>query len=72
MPVLWLHPGLTIPRPDERRRLADLEDAIIRAIHLYRVAHVALERPGTWTGVSLDDFPRLDRLVGTRTYARTR
>jgi len=57
-PVLWLDPGLTVPRlgtDDFRAFDADL----MKRIRRLDVRRVVVERPVGWTKLTFDDFPQL-------------
>ncbi len=63
--ALWLDPGLTMPRR-ESSEFAAFEADLISRLRDFGVRRIVLEGPHTWAGVSLNDFPNLKRLAGSR------
>jgi hypothetical protein len=61
-PVLWLDPGLTVP-PLRSPDFGRFEGELLERVRRNNVRRIVLERPSTWTRVSLDDFPRLVQLT---------
>ena len=68
-PVLWFHPGQTLPGP-ESPLFPSFEERLLSALRNYRVRYLVLEttktrhgRPGTWSGVNLATFPALQSLA---------
>jgi len=61
-PVLWFDPGLTIPalRTPE---FARFEHDLVERARRQNVRRIVMERPLTWTHLTLDDFPELVRLT---------
>jgi hypothetical protein len=65
-PVLWFHPGLTIPVPGGEKFPA-FERELIAALEIHRVRIVVVEGRSTWMGVRLDQFPELLATIRART-----
>ena len=67
-PVLWFHPGQTVPRAGSPLFPA-FQDRLMDALRKYRVRYLVIEGTRaapydfTWSGVSLAYFPALDELV---------
>lgn len=61
-PVLWFDPGLTVPQL-RSPAFARFEGDLMARVQRDHVRRIVLERPSTWTLVSLDDFPRLIQLT---------
>ena len=61
-PALWLHAGLTMPRPDDPA-FAAYEDWLLARMETLGVRYVVLEGRHTWNHTTLADFPRLARRV---------
>jgi len=65
-PALWLHPGLTFPRP-VRPEFLDYQEELMADLARYDVRYIVLEGGETQLGVDLDTFPRLRRRVRRHT-----
>lgn len=63
-PALWLHPGLSIPRPGTTAFSA-FEAELIRRLDTFNVHRLVLDRPWTLRNVHLGLFPRLQELVAS-------
>jgi hypothetical protein len=64
-PALWLHPGLSMPRPmtaDFERFESDL----VARVDRMEVRRLVLEEPRTIRGISLDSFPRVKAIAVAR------
>ena len=68
-PVLWFDPGQTLPRR-ESPLFPSFQQRLLNALYSYKVRYVVVEatktrngRPGTWSGVNLSTFPKLQHLV---------
>jgi hypothetical protein len=61
-PVLWFDPGLTIP-PLGSPAFSDFEAALVDRLARDHVRRIVIERPLTWTHLTLNDFPRLIALT---------
>lgn len=75
-PALWFDPGLTMPPPDSPGFEA-YESELIRRIRFFHVRRLVIEGPRTWAGISLAQFPNLQRLAtstacGERTFGEVR
>ena len=75
-PVLWLDPGQTVPQL-RSPEFARFEAELLERVRRDNVRRIVLERPSTWTRVSLDAFPRLVELTkagacGERPFGGTR
>ncbi len=65
MPSLWLHPGLTMPWPEDPA-FADFEARVAAPFEDGSARWLVLEGERTFTHRRLEDFPKLDALVKTR------
>lgn len=70
-PALWLHPGLSLPRPGTAD-MAAYEDWLLERIEASGVRYLVLEGRHTWNHVTLDDFPRLSERVRRKKTPRRR
>jgi hypothetical protein len=61
-PVLWFHPGLTMPPPGTPES-ARLDQRLYLRMRQERVSYIVEEGSATWTGAALADFPTAARLV---------
>jgi hypothetical protein len=61
-PVLWFHPGLTIP-PADTAEFAAVDTAAAAGVRRYDVRYLIQEGGATQMGATLDGFPRLAALV---------
>jgi len=61
-PVLWFHPGLTIPAVDSPDFLK-FEDRLLENLRKYKVKYLVLEGDKTWFSLSLGNFRKLASLV---------
>jgi hypothetical protein len=70
-PVLWLHPGLTVPRPGTPG-FARYEAALIRRLAASRVRYVVVEGERTWMGIGLAHFEGVAARVRCRATGQER
>jgi hypothetical protein len=74
-PVLWFHPGQTLPRAGSPLFPA-FQDRLMEALRKYRVRYIVIEASrvapynSTWSRVNLAYFPVLDELVQKKGYER--
>jgi len=61
-PVLWFHPGLTIPAVDSEDFLL-FEEHLLEHLRKYKVKYVVLEGQKTWFGLALWNFKKLSSLI---------
>ncbi len=67
-PVLWFHPGQTIPRI-ESPLFPAFQDRLMEALLKFNIKYIVLEEtrthtvPTTWSGVNLGYFPALTEIV---------
>jgi len=68
-PVLWFHPGQTLPLPGARHFPA-FQERLSTALRKYDVRYVVVETTRTkrgvrrtWSGVNVSTFPELERLL---------
>ncbi len=72
-PVLWFHPGQTLPRTGSTF-FPSFQDRLMEALRKYHVRYIVLEvtrvkpRISTWSGVNLEYFPALNELVQKNGY----
>ncbi len=61
-PVLWFHPGLTIP-PVDSEDFHIYEERLLENLRKYKVKYLVLEGDQTWLGLSPGNFKKLGLLV---------
>ena len=67
IPALWLHPGLTVPKPDEPWFTVFEEQFLANLIDLQpRLLIAENEKTETYKGVTLDYFPQVIKWVNAR------
>lgn len=76
-PVLWFHPGQTLPRTGSIF-FPSFQDRLMEDLRKYNVRYIVVEvtrvKPSisTWSGVNLEYFPALKELVQKKGYERER
>ncbi len=61
-PALWLDPRLTMPHP-EAPEFAQFESQLLERLRTHDVRRVVLDRPKTWTHLTIQHFPQLVRVT---------
>jgi len=61
-PALWFHVGLTVPEPGTPE-WARYEERILDNLRRHDGRYVVVEHKGTWMGLQLGHFPRLESLL---------
>ncbi len=61
-PALWLDPRLTMPHP-EAPEFVQFESQLLERLRTHDVRRVVLDRPTTWTHLTLQHFPQLVKVT---------
>jgi hypothetical protein len=65
LPSLWYHAGMTSTMFREKY-LAGYEEQLMGNVRKYQVRYIVEEQDGTFVGIGLKDFPKLEKLVRER------